>query len=147
MNYLCWILCGVTIISSIYVPHSLLMHPNDYVGNSIYNGIHRQFWAVALCWIILSCSMGYGGKNIVLFYSEIYIFKICSCLFEIIIFKHDITGIHSIYQVCKINITVIRRYLKFIKFKILNGIVFKFSILIFIIVRYKLILKISIILN
>ena len=40
--------------------------PEDpgYAKTIIYNCFQRVAWSLSLCWIIFSCSKGYGGNNL-----------------------------------------------------------------------------------
>ena len=31
--------------------------------HTIYNAVNRAAWAVCVCWVIVACTCGYGGKK------------------------------------------------------------------------------------
>ena len=40
-------------------------HPNTVAAAALYNAFARSAWAASLCWVIVACVMGWGGKPVV----------------------------------------------------------------------------------
>lgn len=57
-----WLISGIVACATIFAPIELMNKPYNVIEHSIYNGIHRHAWSMAMCWIIFACHQGYGGK-------------------------------------------------------------------------------------
>nr|CAD7201995.1 unnamed protein product [Timema douglasi] len=58
-----WCLSLTTLAAVIFGPYEMIQfdHQYDVIESSIYGGVHRFAWAIAVGWIVLACSSGHGG--------------------------------------------------------------------------------------
>lgn len=56
-----WIISLIIIFVIVYINYYFLNQPQNRIGTSFYNGICRQLWGLAMCWVIFACAHGYGG--------------------------------------------------------------------------------------
>nr|CAD7426889.1 unnamed protein product [Timema monikensis] len=58
-----WGLSLTTLAAVIFGPYEMIQfdHQYDVIESSIYGGVHRFAWAIAVGWIVLACSSGHGG--------------------------------------------------------------------------------------
>nr|CAD7598670.1 unnamed protein product [Timema genevievae] len=60
-----WGLSLTTLAAVIFGPYEMIQfdHQYDVIESSIYGGVHRFAWAIAVGWIVLACSSGHGVSN------------------------------------------------------------------------------------
>lgn len=60
-----WITSQVAINFCTYFRTQSLLGPEyDKLGNAFYIALVRPIWSLAMSWVILACTFGYGGKKI-----------------------------------------------------------------------------------
>lgn len=60
-NISCWILAIAILLLVVYAPNNIIFHEYNIAESSIFLGMHRVVWSIALSWIIYVCIMGHGG--------------------------------------------------------------------------------------
>ncbi|XP_053334011.1 O-acyltransferase like protein [Clarias gariepinus] len=48
-------------IMAVIVGSAYLLRGQGSPGHTVYQGLHRSLWALAVAWVILACEQGYGG--------------------------------------------------------------------------------------
>ena len=66
LNIALWGVSAALCLSVVYGPYSANAgrHAVHLVEADIYNGLARTTWAIGVSYLIISCSLGQGGKNV-----------------------------------------------------------------------------------
>lgn len=51
---------GLLVVYGLYDSSGFTQFSNDI--NALYLATHRTVWATAVCWVIVACATGHGGK-------------------------------------------------------------------------------------
>ncbi|KAK9869958.1 hypothetical protein WA026_006056 [Henosepilachna vigintioctopunctata] len=62
LNIIAWLCSLVLLLFCIFIGHDFLRRPEySEWGNSLHIAFIRNIWSIAICWIMVSCALGYGG--------------------------------------------------------------------------------------
>nr|XP_040053785.1 O-acyltransferase like protein isoform X1 [Gasterosteus aculeatus aculeatus] len=59
LGWFCCLSVMASLVGLAFILRETPAHPS--VSHALYQGLHRQLWALAVTWIILACEEGYGG--------------------------------------------------------------------------------------